>query len=112
VAFIPKVGEPSTADAAYTLVKEESEEAKEIAHILLKEVDRPRFTASDIARIMHKQCHRRFMIRNHTELWKSLNARREESFGNQDEYKGTWASFEPWVNRVRAHCQEKAELYK
>jgi hypothetical protein len=85
VAFIPKVGEPSPADAAYTLVKE----AKEIAHILLKEVDRPRFTASDIVRIMHKQCHRRFMIYNHTELWKSLNARKEESFGKQGQYNGT-----------------------
>lgn len=111
VAFIPKIGKPSTADAAYTLVKEGSEEAKEIAHVLLKEVDKPRFTASDIVRMMQKEGYPRFTIHNHTELWKSLNAKKETGYGTPGPYKGTWVWFEPWLTRVRAHCQEKAGLY-
>jgi hypothetical protein len=112
VAFIQKVGKPTTADVAYTFIKEGSEEAKEVAHVLLKEVDKPRFTAGDIVKVMHKEGYPHFMVHHHTDLWKSLNAKKEESFGKQGPYKGTWLWFEPWVTRVRAHCQEKAALYK
>lgn len=112
VAFMPKVGKPSAADVAYTFVKEGSEEAKEIAHVLLKEVDKPRFTSTGVTQLMHKEGYTRFTLHAHTLLWQSLNAKKEAGYGTVGPYKGTWVWFEPWITRVRAHCQEHADDYR
>jgi hypothetical protein len=112
VAFMPKVGKPSAADVAYTFVKEGSEEAKEIAHVLLKEIDKPRFTATGVVQLMHKDGYKNFTIHDHTVLWRSLNAKKEAGYGAAGPYKGTWLWFEPWITRVRAHCQEHADGYR
>ena len=111
VAFIPKVGKATNADLAVQYIKEGSEEAKEFAHVLLKEVDKPRFTAGDIVKLMHKEGYLKFTLYNHTKLWQSLNAKNEDGFGAVGPYPGIWLWFEPWVTRVRAHCEENSAKY-
>lgn len=112
VAFIPKLGKASNADLAVEFIKEGSEEARDFAHVLLKEVDKPRFTATDVVKLMQKEGYKQFHIQNHTDLWKSLNAKNEAGFGTPGPYKGTWFWFEPWITRVRAHCEENSDRYK
>jgi hypothetical protein len=89
-----------------------SEEAKEIAHVLLKEVDKPRFTPTGVVKLMQREGYKRFTLQAHTELWQSLNAKKEAGYGTVGPYKGDMAVVEPWTTRVRAHCEEHADDYK
>jgi hypothetical protein len=114
VAFVPKIGKRASAsDLAVEFFKEDSEEAKAVEKVLLKEVDKKRYTPGDVVKIMKKEGYKKFDITRHTELWKSLDARDPaKGFGKKGMYKGTWEWFEPWVDRVRAHCQEHAARYQ
>ncbi len=113
MAFIPKVGKATAADVAYEFIKADSEEAKQLAQkILVKEIEKPQFTASNIVEMMHMEGHPKFSIHHHTKLWQSLNAKKADGFGRVGPYKSSWIWFTPWVERVRAHCQEHAETYK
>ncbi|MBN9537346.1 MAG: hypothetical protein BGN99_28135 [Alphaproteobacteria bacterium 65-37] len=105
VAFVPKVrNRASGADLAIDFVKEGSEEARNIARVLLKEVDKKRFTAGQIVKLMQKEGFSKFDMHQHTMLWKKLNARKEEVYGGPGPYRNTWLWFEPWIARVREHC--------
>jgi Protein of unknown function (DUF3644) len=114
VAFVPKTANrPSAADAAVEFVKAGSDEAQEINRILLKEVDKKRYTAKQICKMMHEDGFPKFNQENHTKLWKELNAKDPgKGFGKVGDYKNTWVWFDSWVARVRAHCQEHQDRYK
>jgi hypothetical protein len=114
VAFIPKIGNrASSADVAYEFVKPDSEEGREINRVLLKEVDKKRYTASQIVKAMKADGFPRFSQHHHTVLWHELDARNEaKGFGKVGDYPNTWIWYDSWMARVRAHCQEHAERYK
>jgi hypothetical protein len=113
VAFVPKVGKrASAADVAVEFVKADSEEAREISRVLLKEVDRRRYTASDVVKMMNSEGYPRFNQHHHTQLWKTLDAKKSPEFGRAGDYSGTWIWYDPWLARVRAHCEEQSEWYK
>ena len=113
VAFVPKVGsKASKSDLAIEFVKPGSELAEAINQVLLKEVDKKRYTPSQVVQIMHDEGYLRFKQSDHTNLWKTLNAKQDAAFGRAGDYAGTWVWFDAWVARVRAHCQEKGDLYK
>jgi hypothetical protein len=62
---------------------------------------------------MKAEGYKKFDVTRHTELWKALGARDPaKGFGKKGMYKGTWEWFEPWIDRVRAHCQEHAARYQ
>ena len=86
-------------------------EAAEINKVLLKEIDRSRYTAGQVCEIMKKEGFPRFNMQNHTMLWKDLSAKTPE-FGRVGDYKKTWVWYDSWLARVRAHCQEHADRYK
>lgn len=114
VAFVPKVGNrASNADIAVEFIKANSDEAKEINRVLLKEVNKKRYTPTQIVEQMQAEGYPRFKLQNHTELWQSLDAKNPaKGFGCQGDYKGTWVWWDTWVARVRAHCQEKGAAYQ
>jgi hypothetical protein len=46
-------------------------------------------------------------------LWKGLNAKDPAlGFGRKGDYANTWVWNDRWLERVRAHCQDKGDLYK
>jgi len=114
VAFVPKVGSrASSADLAVEFIKADSEEGKEVSQVLLKEVNKKRFTATQVVEIMQAEGYPAFNQHYHTQLWKSLGAKDPaKGFGCAGDYKGTWVWFDAWVTRVRAHCQEQGDKYK
>jgi hypothetical protein len=114
VAFVPKVGNrASNADLAVEFIKADSDEAKEVSRVLLKEVNKKRYTAAQVVEVMRAEGYPAFKQHNHTELWQSLNAKDPaKGFGCAGDYKGTWVWFDSWVARVRAHCQEQGEKYR
>jgi hypothetical protein len=100
-------------DAAVEFVKAGSDEAREINRILLKEVDKKRYTAKQICKMMHEEGFPKFNQENHTRLWKELSAKDPgKKFGKVGDYKNAWVWFDSWVARVRAHCQEHRDRYK
>ncbi len=114
VAFVPKVGSKATnADLAIEFIKEGSEESGEINRVLLKEIEKKRYTPSQIVAMMNKEGYRKFKLSHHTELWQSLDAKDVvKKFGCVGDYKGTWVWYESWLLRVRTHCQEHSGRYK
>lgn len=114
VAFVPKVGNrASNADLAVEFLKADSEEAKEINRVLLKEVEKRRYTPTQVVEMMNGEGFPNFKINHHTELWQALDAKSvAKNFGCAGDYKGTWVWYDAWVARVRAHCQEQGEKYQ
>lgn len=114
VAFVPKVdAKASRADAAIEFVKPDSEEAREISRVLLKEVDKPRYTATQIVERIRAEGFPRFNMSSHTRLWQELDAKAgDKGFGRPGDYPNTWVWFDTWLARARAHCQENAARYQ
>ena len=114
IAFVPIVSNrASSADVAIEFVKADSYEGREINRVLLKEVDKRRYTAKQVWELMQAEGFRRFNQQAHTVLWKELDAKNPaHGFGRDGDYKGTWIWYDKWVDRVRAHCQEQAERYR
>lgn len=113
VAFVPKVGaKASKADQAVEFIKPDSEEGKQLNSVLLKEVDKNRFTPSQVVELMQANGFPNFKMQHHTTLWQELDAKAEgKGFGKQGDYANTWVWFDSWVERVRAHCEENSEKY-
>ncbi|MGF1477363.1 MAG: DUF3644 domain-containing protein [Geminicoccaceae bacterium] len=114
VAFVPFVSNrASSADAAIEFVKSESEEGREINRVLLKEVEKPRYTATQVLSKMHEEGYPRFNKGAHTKLWQQLDAKNPAlGYGRTGDYKRTWVWHERWLERVRAHCYENADRYQ
>ncbi|OSQ38540.1 hypothetical protein TMES_10250 [Thalassospira mesophila] len=114
VVFVPVIKQRrSAADSAVEFIKAETQEERaRVSQIFLREVDRKRYTATQVVGLMKTAGYPNFSIRNHTELWQKLDAKRSEAgLGNRGDYQGSWVWFESWVRRVRAHCEENAEKY-
>ena len=74
-AFVPVVNKASTADIAVEFVKPGSEEAAAINRVLLKEVEKPKYRATQVVAKMREEGFPRFNVANHTELWQALDAK-------------------------------------
>ena len=114
VAFVPVVrNRVSSSDAAVEFVKADSAEAQEVSRILLKEVEKPRYTAKEVWQKMQAEGFTSFNQHAHTRLWQQMEAKDpSKGFGRPGDYQGTWVWFENWVERVRAHCRESADRYR
>lgn len=114
VAFVPVVKQRSSAaDSSIQFVKADSEDADEINRILLKEVDRNRFTDTQVVQLINQSNFPRFTQYHHTRLWKELDAKNPgKGFGRQGDYRNTWVWYDRWVERVMAHCEEQGERYR
>ena len=113
VAFVPKtVNRASTADLAVEFVRGDSEEAVEINRVLLKEIERPKYRPGQIVEFMRAEGYPRFNMKKHTDLWKALDAKNPVKGFGTTILGGQWCWYEPWLNRVRAHCQENADTYR
>lgn len=114
VAFVPVLsGKPSKADAAIEFIGADSAEGQEINKVVLKEVDKRRFTAGQILARIATEGFPKFNSNAHKNLWKALDAKNPgKGYGKEGDYKGQWVWNDRWLERVRAHCQEKGDLYK
>jgi hypothetical protein len=113
VAFVPKVvNRPGSADVAIEFIKSGSEEAEAINRVLFKEVEKPKYRAKHVVRIMKEDGYTGFNVGRHTDLWKSLDAKSPEKGFGVLMLDGSWYWYESWVSRVRAHCEEHADRYR
>ena len=114
VAFVPIArNRASSADTAVEFVKSDSDEGREINRVLLKEVEKRRYTPKQVWEMMQGEGFPKFNKQAHTALWKELDAKNAaHGYGRDGDYKGTWVWYDKWIERVRAHCQEQGERYR
>lgn len=113
VAFVPKVGNrASNSDLAVEFVKPGTEEATEINRVLLKEIEKNRYTPSQMVAKMKAEGFPRFSVQAHTELWQAEDAKNPaKGFGREGDYKNSWVWYDKWLELVRAHCKANKDKY-
>ena len=114
VAFVPITSNrASGADRAIEFIKPDSEDAEAVNRVLLKEVNKKRYTASQVVEAANKAGYDQFKVHDHTTLWKNLKAKGPgKGYGCKGDYKGHWVWFDNWISRVLEHCAENAERYR
>lgn len=101
------------ADISIEVIPAGSEEAIAAEKVFLKEVDKQRYTATDVVKLINGEGYPKFGVQHHTGLWKQLNAKGPKKvFGKEGDYKKSWVWYEHWVERVRVHCQENSAKYQ
>jgi len=114
VIFVPKTtNHPNQADQVITFVKADSEIAKtaNAAYAVIRETERPKWLPSQIVGKVKAEGFPRFWMSQHTDLWKSRDAK-SSSKGYGVQIAKTWYWYDTWVAEVRKHCNENAEAYR
>ncbi len=112
VALVPKTGnKATTADMVYEVIQPGSGMAAEINKVLLKDTERKKYKPGSIVNMMKAEGFVKFTQYRHTELWHSMDAKSpKHQYGV--EVENTWFWYESWIPQVRAHCEERAALYR
>ena len=111
VNFIPVLANrPAGAYQIIEFSKATPQEASTVAFI--KEVDRTKYRPGQIIKIMKAEGYKRFSIKDHTDLWKTGNAKDLKlGYGSPTYGNEGWGWYEKWVAHVREHCSERAGYY-
>ncbi len=114
VAFVPKVTSKATkADELVEFVRPDSSEGEAIQKVLLKEVDKVRFTATEVITLVREAGFPKFNMPAHTELWRLLDAKNQgKGYGRPGDYRHTWVWYQVWVDKVIEHCTASGEQYR
>lgn len=84
-----KANNPSTSDLAVEFVKGDTDEAAEINRVLIRDVDKRRFTSKQVWELMQANGYPKFNNNSHMKLWKSLEAKNpDKGFGRAGEHMG------------------------
>lgn len=112
--FIPKlVGKPGQADEVIEFIRADSEIAQSVnqRYMAIKEVEKPKYRPKIIVDCMHTEGYPNFRMHDHTELWKSMDAKKEGK-GLGVEVSGSWYWYQPWLEMVRSFCNENASRFQ
>ncbi|WP_434617147.1 DUF3644 domain-containing protein [Azospirillum sp. B2RO_4] len=99
------------ADQVIEFVKGNSAEGREVRRILLKEAEKAKYKPKQIVDRMKAEGFPRFREHEHTQLWKTLDAKRPGTGFGVYLKDGDWWWYEAWIDRVRAHCEENRVKY-
>jgi hypothetical protein len=105
--FVPKL----VGKAEFLRSDSEIAQAVNRDYVAFKEVERPKFLPKTIVKTMHDEGYPRFNMHHHTQLWKSLDAKAPGK-GLGVSISGAWYWYQPWVDLVRAHCEENATRFR
>jgi hypothetical protein len=114
VLFVAKTANrKGQADQVVEFVKSDSELAKQVnaTYVITKETERQKYRPGKIVAMMQKDGFKRFNMHEHTEFWKAEDAKKDgKGFGVLVE--DCWYWYEPWLEKVRAHCKQNEADYK
>ncbi len=112
--FVPIAAKrPGAADLAVQIVPPGSPEADEIEKVIFKEVHKHRFTPSKVVAKVQAAGFPKFMLKDHTELWKAKDAKVEaKGFGCPGDYKDSWVWFDRWVEEVVRFCEAEGDRFR
>lgn len=113
VLYIPKsANHKGQADKVIEFLPANSPEAEKLnkEYVLIKEKEKPKYLPSKIVQIMQDEGFSKFKQHQHTQLWKSMDAKNtSKGFGVQ--VAKTWYWYDSWLNEVRKHCKKNASKY-
>jgi len=112
------VNNPRLADAVIEFVDPNtvSAHASEFGRFIHKKTkpdnfEPEKYLPSDIRDLMNDEGYPRFNFHHHTNLWKALGAQ-DPKKGYGTRVRKTWYWYTNWVEVVRKHCKEHAELFQ
>jgi hypothetical protein len=108
------VNKPGQADKVIEFIDPNSELAKQIdkEYWVKKEVERPKYRAMDVVKEIKKAGFSRFRVcPEHTDLWKSQNAR-DPAKGYGADVQGTWYWYESWIKKCLELCEQAGDKYR
>lgn len=112
VLYTPiSVNRKGQADNVIEFVKPDSPMASEIERVLVKETERAKFLPGEIVKQLQKEGYSKFGMAQHTELWKSNDAK-NPSKGYGVQVSKQWYWYINWLEFVRQHCENAGEQYK
>ena len=112
--FIRKlVNHRGQADRVFEFIGADSELAKDVEsqYWVLKAVEKPKYTATEILSMMKAEGCSEFGISQHTKLWQGL-AGKDPAKGYGFELGGRWFWYDSWISVVRNHCLATYDEYK
>lgn len=114
VIFVPKTANHlNQADQVITFVKADSEIAKtaNATYAVIRETERPKWIPSQIVAKMKAEGYPKFGMTQHTDLWKSRDAKNTaKGYGVQ--VAKAWYWYDSWIEEVRKHCAENVGTYR
>lgn len=113
VIFVPKtVNRKGQADSVIEFISADSEMAKGLnkQYVVVKDREKNKYLPTDICKKMNELGYKKFNMHHHTELWKSVEAKKsEKNFGVQ--VVKTWYWYESWLNFVKEFCAKNKSIY-
>ena len=112
--FVRKlVNHRGQADRAIEFIGADSDLAKAIGsqYWVLKAVEKPKFTATEIVNMMKAEGCSEFRLPQHTRLWQE-QAGKDPAKGYGCELGGRWFWYDSWISVVRKHCSDTYDEYK
>ena len=107
--FVSKLtGKKGQADRAIEFIAADSSLAKTIDrdYWVLKEVERKKYRAGHIVKMMKEEGYPNFGIYEHTQLWKKLDAKNPGKGYGTEVIPGQWLWYDRWIEVVRKHCKD------
>jgi hypothetical protein len=108
------VNRPGQADKVVEFIDPNSELAKTIdkEYWVKKEVERPKYRASDVVAEIRKAGFPNFSVySNHVNMWKAEDAKNPAK-GYGVEVQGLWYWYRPWIDRCIELCRAADERYR
>lgn len=108
------VNRPGQADRVIEFIDPKSELAKTIdkEYWVKKEVERPKYRATDVVAEVRKAGFKKFRISpEHVEMWKAEDAKNPAK-GYGIEVQGTWYWYENWIERCIELCKTAGDKYR
>lgn len=113
VLYIPKsANHKGQADKVIGFLPANSPEAEKLnkEYVLIKEKEKPKYLPGKIIEIMQGEGYAKFKQYQHTQRWKSKDAKdTTKNFGVL--VAKTWYWYATWLNEVRKHCEDNAVKY-
>ncbi len=114
ILFVPKTANrKGQADRVIEFVKSDSLLANAVnkEYAVIKETEKRKFRPKQVVDLMKKEGYSSFSIYYHTQLWKSLDAKKiDKGYGTFVAGKD-WLWYERWIDVVREHCKKNKEQY-
>ncbi len=114
VLYVPKTANrKGQADKVIEFIPASSPEAQGLnkEYVLIKDRERPKFLPNQIIEKIKAQGYKKFGMYQHTQLWKSLNAKVvSKGFGVQ--VANTWYWYENWLKEVENYCKQNDNKFR
>lgn len=107
------VNKAGQADRVVEFIDPNSDIAKSIDSVYYakKEVERPKFRATDVVAAMKKAGFKKFRLHEHTNLWKTEDAKNLGK-GYGVNVQGLWYWYQSWIDRCQDLCSAAGDTYK